>query len=105
MKKKFPESIKYFCISVESSGERIASMKLGQRVKRVDYTGDMASKHAIVCITYYNILYMYYNILYSNTWNRCLSLPKVKVFVESTNEDIEYTSNHVIVAGDAFMFM
>merc|ERR1711936_889969 len=49
--------------TVESSGERIASMKLGQRVKRVDYTGDM-----------------------------------VKVFVESTNEDIEYTSNHVIVA-------
>ena len=73
-------------------------MKLGQRVKRVDYTGDMASKHTIVCI-------IYYNILYSNTWNRCLSLPKVKVFVESTNEDIEYTSNHVIVAGDAFMLM
>ena len=49
MKKKFQKNTTDFCISVKGSGERIASMKLGQRVKRVDYTGDMASKHTIVC--------------------------------------------------------
>ena len=36
----------YYCghISVENSGRRIASMKLGQRVKRVDSTGELVSK-------------------------------------------------------------
>ena len=31
-------------ILVENSGKRVASMKLGQRVKRVDSTGELASK-------------------------------------------------------------
>ena len=59
MKKNFQKNIKDFCISVERSGERIASMKLGQRVKRVDYTGDMASKHCLYIPTHGTDVYLY----------------------------------------------
>ena len=99
-------------ISVENSGKRIASMKLGQRVRRVDSTGELVSiNHILLLIfkrsSFVNINseilnYRYISIIQASKDNKFLTATrlKVKVFVESDNEEIEYTSNHVIIAGE-----
>ena len=75
-------------------------MKLGQRVKRVDSSGELASKPSCFHIVFLKRS----SSVVSNLRSRInfqikLAASKVKVFVESDNEETEYTSNHVIIAG------